>query len=419
MNTLKQAFTALESRRLPNETAQRITGLLGEHRQRYSLPLEEPCAVFSAPGRIELAGNHTDHNGGTVLASAVDMDVLAAVSPGTEGEAVLHSDLYPELFRMDVGDGEVKEEEKGTPRALIRGVIQGFRNRGVEVGGMRISLLSRVAPGSGLSSSAAFEVLLGGICNDLFAQGSLSCVDLAIIGQEAENRYFGKPCGLMDQAVCSCGGTLLIDFKDPEPRMEMIPFSFSEWGYSLYVIQTGSSHEDLSEDYTRVRMDMEACARLFGARRLRDLSREDLLRRYADLSEEPGGRPLLRAFHFFDEQDRVQRLARALKEKNLPVVLRELRGSGISSALYLQNCHTDGNTADRGILLAYYLSERFFTDHQLNAAVRVHGGGFAGTVLACVPQGAAQEFQDWMGEYFGASSVIPLAVRQEGVVRLL
>lgn len=400
------------------EAEDRIRSLLETHLHDWNYSSEDRCAVFSSPGRVELAGNHTDHNGGTVFAGAVDLDILAAVSPTEDGLVRLRSDIYPGVIEATCDDTEPRKAEAGAPVALLRGVLAGFRTRGAGIGGFRVSLSSRVLPGSGLSSSAAFEVLLARICTDLFDDEPRSPLELARIGQEAEHRYFGKPCGLMDQLACAVGGALFIDFARNTPELEPVDFNFTDYGFSLFIISTGSGHENLGDHYARVRMEMESAARMLGKKRLRDVNREELLKAAETIRSEGGDRMLLRALHFFDEQERLERLRRGAKGKDVRAVLREMEGSGKSSCMYLQNCRVDGNRLDQGIVLACYMAEKFLRENNLPGAVRVHGGGFAGTVLACIPSDAAVLFAAEIESMFGAGAVMPIGIRASGAGRV-
>ena len=402
-----------------SEAVERITSLLDRHAETWGLSPDQCCCLFSSPGRVELAGNHTDHNGGTVLAAAVDLDILAAVTPSNDLSVSLVSDLYPQVSSVNLSDLSPRTEEEGTPVSLLKGVAAGFKKRGIAIEGLKITLSSKVLPGSGLSSSAAFEVLIGRIFNDLFAGDAFKELELAVIGQEAENKYFGKPCGLMDQTACACGGTVFIDFKKSEPAVEKSEFSFSENGYDLFIIQTGSSHENLNDAYARVRLDMEAVARLLGKERLRSLARGAVLEQSAVVRGELGGLALLRALHFFDEQERLERLRIAVEQDDTAGVIEEMSGSGKSSCMYLQNCKVEGDRLDQSLILGYYLTGRYLRDNNLNGAVRVHGGGFAGTVLTCVPSSAAKEFADYMERFFGPDSVLPVRLRKAGACRVL
>lgn len=367
--------------------------------------------LFSTPGRTELGGNHTDHNNGVVLAGAINLDTIAAVSPSDENAVFLSSEGY-ESEKVFLDDLSPRPEERGRTAALIRGIAQGFAERGIRVGGFNAWTTSNVLKGSGLSSSAAIEVLIATIFNHLYAADALDPVQLAIIGQKAENVHFGKPCGLMDQAACASGGIVSIDFADPaRPKIRKVAFDFAAHGHALVVVDTGGDHADLTADYAAIPSEMRAVARLMGQSVLSKVKVSEFLRRLPSLREEIGNdRALLRALHFLEETKRAQLLYKALRKGDFPAYLALVRESGRSSAELLQNVFCDHDSARQGVGLALALSGFFLKG---NGASRVHGGGFAGTIQAYVPLTVLKSYTAFMEKVFGKGSVTVLSIRQK------
>jgi len=367
--------------------------------------------LFSAPGRTELAGNHTDHNGGIVLAASIDLDTIAVAAPRTDGVVRLHSAAFPDEFVVELSDSSAflpRSEEQGTPAALIRGVGAALSEQSYRVGGFDAVVHSTVPVGSGLSSSASVEVLLATIHNHLYNDGKIDSVTMAQAGKRAENDFFGKPCGLMDQIACAHGGIVRIDFENEEsPRLSSLEFNFATRGYLLSVVNTGSSHADLTDDYASVPEEMRDVAAALGETRCRDTSLEDLLSRMQELRPIVGDRALLRALHFHAENDRVDEMIRALRAGDLEAYLAGVRSSGNSSWRLLQNYAPTGATAEQSIALAVAVAELVFP----RAGVRVHGGGFAGAVQAYVPEEEFAAFTQEMEQLFGEGAVTPLSIR--------
>lgn len=374
-------------------------GSIGEHR------------FFSAPGRTEICGNHTDHNNGKVFAASVDLDVIAVAEYTDDNCITIKSEGFPE-DRIDLSDLSIKEEEKNSAAALIRGVAQGFTNNGYKIGGFRAYTTSNVMKGSGLSSSAAFEVLVGTILSHLFNGGQISSVKVAQISQYAENVYFGKPSGLMDQMASSVGGFIAIDFKDNEtPIIEPIPTNFEEYEHVLCIVDAKGDHADLTDEYASIPTEMKAVAGFFGCESLRQLSLEDIVLNMPDLREKFGDRAILRAIHFFHENDRVDKLVHALKNKNFNDFLSSVKESGDSSFKYLQNVYANSDVRHQCLSIALNVAEN--TLHR-KGACRVHGGGFAGTIQAFVPLGALKQFKMNMEKIFGTNSCHVLSIRPVG-----
>ena len=378
----------------------------------------QPALLASAPGRVELCGNHTDHNNGRVLAAAVQLDTIAAASPTTDNVITIRSDGYDAPFRIHVDELDPVRQEEGTTNALIRGTAARFRDFDYSIGGLNAVVMSDVLPGSGLSSSASIEILLGTLFNTLFNNGRIPPAQLAHIGQYAENTFFRKPCGLMDQLTCALGGIVHIDFADPaSPLTRTLRSRFDDHDISLLVVHTGATHEDLTAEYAAVPGEMKEVARYFGYDVLRDLPAEPFLRAIPELRTEVGDRAILRALHFFSENERVTELVRALEHDDVDRLLSIMLASGSSSARWLQNCAAPGSVRRQGIMIALALSEWYI--HQAGrGATRVHGGGFAGTILTALPKASVPGYVKTMEEVFGDGAVTVLRVRNTGALAL-
>ena len=371
--------------------------------------------VFSAPGRTELSGNHTDHQHGCVLAAAVTMETQAAVAQNGCDRIRIQSEGYP-MCEIDLSDLSVHPEETNSTAALIRGVAARFRQLGCALGGFDAYVTSTVLPGSGLSSSAAFEVLVGTIINHLFYGKKATAVQVAQIGQYAENVYFGKPCGLMDQTASSVGNIITIDFADPEhPVVERLEFDFAHSGYCLCILDSGADHADLTDEYAAIPQEMKAVAAVFGKSVLREVDEQEFYDRIAEARAKCGDRAVLRAIHFFEENRRVQLQVRALRNDNFEAFLQYVTESGRSSQLYLQNVTPLGAAAHQDMAFTLALAEKLLNGH---GACRVHGGGFAGTALAFVPKESLEAFRAGFEKVMGKGSCHVLAIREEGGVRL-
>lgn len=371
--------------------------------------------MVSAPGRTELGGNHTDHNNGNVLAAAVDLDCVAAVAPINTAEIILISDEYQDEIRIDLTELEPQPDEYGTAEALVRGMASVFYQETGQIGGVRGYLSSTCKPGTGLSSSAAFSVLIGGILNFLYGAKSLSAERIAHLAKEAENRFFGKPCGLMDQMSSSVGGTLAIDFlKHDTPIIHRVAVSAAASGYKLMVIDTGGSHIELTADYAAIPNEIRRATEVFGRDVARGLTREEVIEKLPLLRERAGDRAVLRLLHFIEENDRAVDQATALKNGDFTRYLELAGASGESSAMLLQNCSSSGSTTEQGILLALALTKLLCP----SAVARVHGGGFAGTIQVYVPEREVSHYTEQMENVFGRSSVIPLLIGRPGVIGL-
>ncbi len=388
-----------------------VLRVLEGFRQAFPEAAAEGGAVFSGPGRTEIGGNHTDHQHGCVLCGSVNMDVLAYSVPSEDKVVRLVSEGYPALT-IDLDDLEIHEEEKNTSAALIRGVAAGIAREGFEPTGFTAYMTSTVPAGSGLSSSAAYEILLGNIFNAFSCGGKLTAVKLAQIGQYAENVYFGKPCGLMDQAASSIGGVVAIDFNDPaEPKIKKVGYDLARSGYSLCIIDTGSCHADLTDDYAAIPREMGAVAAHFGKQVLREVPEADFMAALPVLRQTLGDRAVLRAMHFFAENERAQAQARALEQGDMEGFLELVRQSGQSSEMLLQNVRSEQDPADQAVTLALAVAEKALAGR---GAVRVHGGGFAGTIQAFVPDENLDAFVAAMEAVLGKGRCHQVSVRPEG-----
>ncbi|MCC8196319.1 MAG: galactokinase [Ruminococcus sp.] len=371
---------------------------------------------FSAPGRTEICGNHTDHNRGRVVAAAVNLDVMAAVKPQTDGVITIKSEGFP-IDTVDTRNLDVHESEKNTSASLIRGVCMGLKNRGYKIGGFTAYTQSNVLKGSGLSSSAAFEVLIVTILSHLYNDGSVSDIEAAQIAQYAENVYFGKPSGLMDQMASSVGGVVGIDFEDLEnPVVKALSLDLSKYGYSICIVDTKGNHAHMTPEYAAVPAEMKAVAGMLGKEVLRELTRDDVINNLPKLREILGDRAVLRSLHFFDENERVDELVKALEEGDFNKFLEVIKASGNSSYKYLQNVYASSVPTEQGVSLGLYMSERLLSG---NGATRVHGGGFAGTIQAFVPDDMLENYKAGMEKIFGEGSCYALKIRPVGGTEVL
>lgn len=390
----------------PEVQSGRVRRLIDRHKALYGGT--RPLSLLSAPGRAEVIGNHTDHNHGKVLAAAVNLDTLALVSPREDNLARLHSEGY-ESFSISLDDLRLDRAQPGTSSALVMGVARGLSDRGYTIGGFDAVMDSQVLSGSGLSSSAAFEVTVCAVIDALYNGFSVDPVVRAQISQYAENVFFGKPSGLMDQMASSCGGLVRIDFAQAQPEVETLSFSFSRAGYALVIVNTRSSHDDLTAAYSAIPAEMRAVASACGGTVLRDVSYGDFLKKLPLVREKVSDRALLRALHYYQENILVDRAAEAIKSGNLPAFFEAVNASGLSSETQLQNIHVkDG---EQPLALALALARRMLGG---KGACRVHGGGFAGTTLNFVPENDLREFSEGMDAVFGPDSCHVLDVRERG-----
>ncbi len=374
-----------------------------------------PERYFSAPGRTEIGGNHTDHQRGRVLAGAVDLDTVAAVRPNGTNIIRIQSEGYP-LSVVELEDLAPVASEVNTTPALIRGVAARFAQLGCQVGGFDAYCRSTVLPGSGLSSSAAFEVLVGTIINHLFYGGKATAPEIAMIGQYAENVFFGKPCGLMDQTASAVGNLVTIDFFDEkDPVIEPVDFDFASSGHALCIIDSGADHADLTDEYAAVPGEMKAIAACFGKEVLTQIGEGEFYAQIPQLREKCGDRAVMRAIHFYRENARVGQQVEALRSGDFGAFLALVKQSGYSSYMYLQNVIPAGYKAHQDVAVALALAEHYLGGR---GACRVHGGGFAGTIQAFVPYDILDAFVAGMDAALGKGACHVLSIRPQGGVEM-
>ncbi len=366
----------------------------------------KPSHVFSSSGRAEIMGNHTDHNHGLVIVASISCDIIASVKGTNDNIVKVCSIGYPDVV-VDISDLEVKSEEFGTSNALVRGVAKALNERGYNLKGFTAYTDSNIFKGAGVSSSAAFEVLMVEIFNTLYLNGEISDVERAIISQFAENVYFNKPCGLLDQSGISIGSLVKLDFETP--NKPLISKLSSPKGYSLVITNTGGDHASLTSHYADIRKEMEEVSSYFGKKVLREVSYEEFLNEVPNLKEKFSSRAILRAIHFYEENERVIKTEKALKEGNVQEFLKNVNLSGISSIGLLQNCYVPGET-NQPVVLGIEFSRAIIKD----GAVRVHGGGFAGSILAIVSDNEVNEYILKMQKVFGAENVFKAQIREVG-----
>ncbi len=375
---------------------------------------DQELSLFSTPGRTEIGGNHTDHNHGRVLAAAVHLDSIAVASRTNDSRITLDSEGYDDPFQIDLTDLKSRKGEKGTTAALIRGIAARFRDLGYVVGGFRAVMSSDVMVGSGLSSSASVEVLIGTILNVFYNRGKIQPEILAQIGRFAENVYFGKPCGLMDQLTCAVGDIVMIDFHQvDDPKIKEIHFDLHTEHIQLLVVDTGGSHADLTADYGSVQKEMKSVAQLLGGQVLRDITFNHFQKHIPDIRTALGDRAVLRSLHYFLENQRVLDQVRALEKGNFQTFLDLVKASGDSSCQWLQNCYSLSRPTEQGIPLALAMTRDFLRGCNLGAC-RVHGGGFAGTIQVYLPDDVLDGYVRLMEPVFGEGSITALNLRSRG-----
>lgn len=371
--------------------------------------------LFSSPGRTEIGGNHTDHNFGRVLAGAVNLDNIAVAAKNNSNIVRIESAGYPK-FEVDLTNLSPDKNEYFTSGALIRGISARMKEQNFQIGGFDCCIDGGVPVGSGLSSSASFEVLIGAVINHLFNNGKLDPVQNAIIGQYSENVFFGKPCGLMDQTACAVGGLVTIDFKDPSnPVVKKVNFDFAATGFSLVITDTGGNHADLNEEYASLPIDMKAVAAELGARVLRQVTLDQVLDIAPKIREKVGDRAILRAIHFQKDNQRVVEQVAALEKNDFKAFLNMVIDSGFSSYMYNQNIYPVNNVKEQGVSLALALSDLVLKGE---GAWRVHGGGFAGTIQAFVPEKLLDKYITTLEHLFGKGACHNLFIRQKGADRI-
>lgn len=377
---------------------------------------EQEVEIYSAPGRSEVGGNHTDHQQGMVLATSINLDVIAIVNKNEDKTIRVLSEGYP-MIELEASDLKLYEDEEGTSIGLIRGVLAGLKQRGYEVGGFNAYVTSDVLSGSGLSSSAAFETIIGTILDGLYNEMKIGMVEIAQVGQYAENVYFGKPSGLMDQMACAVGGLIHIDFKDPaEPVVEKVDIDFEAYHYSLCIVDTKGSHDDLTYAYAAIPQEMKKVCDFFGKRYLREIEPEEFYEHLSELRKNAGDRAVLRSIHFFGDNARVDNEVKALNNGEFKEFLRLVRESGDSSFKYLQNIYTNEDVQNQNMSVALAVSEKVLGDH---GVCRVHGGGFAGTIQVFVENDFVETYRNALDAVFGQGACHVLKVRKYGGIKVI
>lgn len=396
------------------EQADRYASLMSEFKSVYG---NDDVQLFSSPGRTEIGGNHTDHNFGRVLAGAVNLDNIAVAAPNGSNIIKIKSAGYPE-FQVDLSDLNIDESKFYTSGSLVKGICAKMKENGYQIGGFDACIEGRVPKGSGLSSSASFEVLVGAIINELFNDGKMSAVENAIIGQWSENNYFGKPCGLMDQTACSVGGLITIDFKDPaNPIVKEVDFDFVATGFSLVITDVGGGHDDPASqaEYASLPTEMKAVAAELGAKVLREVTLEQIVDKIPEIRKKTGDRAILRAYHFQGDNQRVVDQVAALERNDFQAFLKMVIESGYSSYMYNQNIFDVVHKDEQVVSLALALSEMILKG---SGAWRVHGGGFGGTIQAFVPQDKLDEYVKTLEHVYGKGTCHKLFIRSKGAFKL-
>ena len=372
---------------------------------------ESQVEIYSAPGRSEVGGNHTDHQHGMVLATSINLDAIGVVSPAESSVIQVVSEGY-DMVEVDTDDLEEKYEEEGTTAALIRGVAAALAEKGYKIGGFRAYITSDVLIGAGLSSSAAFEIIMGTIFSGLFNNMEIDPVEIAKVGQYAENVYFGKPCGLMDQMASAVGGLIHIDFKDPQaPSVKKVPSDFQAYQYSLCIVDTKASHANLTDDYAKIPEEMKRVADFFKKKVLREVEEQEFFAQIPGLRSILGDRPVLRALHFFGEEKRVEQQVEALEKGEFQKFLELVKESGNSSFKYLQNIYINRDEQNQAMSIALGASESILQNHGVS---RVHG-----TIQVFVENSYVEEYRKRIDQIFGRGSCHVLKVRQQGGIKVI
>jgi galactokinase len=396
------------------EQAERYAALMNEFQKVYGA---DDVSLFSSPGRTEIGGNHTDHNYGRVLAGAVNLDNIAVAAPNGSNTIRVKSVGYPE-FQVDLSALEIDPAQFYTSSSLVKGICARMKEKGYAIGGFDACIEGRVPKGSGLSSSASFEVLVGAIINHLFNNGEMGAVENGIIGQWSENNFFGKPCGLMDQTACSVGGLITIDFEDPsKPIVKEVDFDFVKTGFALVITDVGGGHDDAASqaEYASLPTEMKAVAAELGAKVLRQVTLEQIVEKIPEIRKVTGDRAILRAYHFQGDNQRVVEQVAALENNDFQAFLKMVVESGYSSYMYNQNIFDVVHKDEQVVSLALALSEMILKG---KGAWRVHGGGFGGTIQAFVPQELLNKYVSTLEHVYGEGSCHKLFIRAKGSIKL-
>ena len=371
--------------------------------------------LFSSPGRTEISGNHTDHNHGKVLAGSINLDCVGVAAVNHSSKVKIVSTTFGQEFTVDLNNLAPSRRKSGT-EDLVKGLLKGFQESGYEVGGFNAYITSNVISAAGVSSSAAFEMLLCSMLNTFFNEGRMDTVAYAHVGKYAENHYWDKASGLLDQMACAVGGLITIDFMEPsDPKVEKIDFDFGSQNHSLIIVQTGRGHADLSADYSAVPSEMKKVAEFFGKDYCSEITEKDVIDNLAEVRKYAGDRSVLRALHFFEENKRVENMVKALKEDRFDVFLENITASGNSAWKWLQNCYTNSNYQEQGITVALALTELFIADKG-RGACRVHGGGFAGVIMAMLPNDLVDEYVEYIEKALGKGNAYRMSIRPHGAI---
>ena len=376
---------------------------------------DQDMMLFSSPGRTEISGNHTDHNHGKVLAGSINLDCVAVGAINHSSKVNIISETFNQDLTIDLNDLTPSQKKAGTVD-LIKGLLKGFEESGYKIGGFDAYITSNVISSAGVSSSASFEMLLCSMINRFFNEGRMDTVAYAHIGKYAENVYWDKASGLLDQMACAVGGLITIDFLNPnEPKVEKIDFDFASRNHSLIIVQTGRGHADLSADYSAVPAEMKKVAEYFGKEVCAQITEEQLIEHLKEVREYAGDRSVLRALHFFEENKRVEAEVKALKEGRFEDFLKNVTASGNSSWKWLQNCYTNTNYQEQGISIALALTE-LFIEEKKRGACRIHGGGFAGVIMAMLPNDLVDEYVAFIEKALGEGSAYRMTIRPYGAI---
>ena len=408
----KRIMTELYGEAGAEENTERYRQVVRGFEQTYG---DNDILLFSSPGRTEISGNHTDHNHGKVLAGSINLDCVgAAAKNGTDTIRIL-SETFHQKFIISLKDLNPGPEMTGTIN-LTKGLLKGFQERGYQVGGFDAYITSNVISAAGVSSSAAYEMLICSMLNTFFNDGQMDVVAYAHIGKFSENKFWNKASGLLDQMACAVGGLITIDFKDPEkPAVEKIDFDFGAQNYSLVIVNTGKGHADLSADYSSVSIEMKKVAEYFGKEVCADLTEEEIIASLAEVRAYAGDRSVMRALHFFEENKRVEKEVEALKAGDFEAFLEGITASGNSSWKWLQNVYTTADVQEQGISIALALTELFIADKQ-RGACRIHGGGFAGVIMAMLPNDLVDEYVAYMEGAIGEGNAYRMSIRPYGAI---
>lgn len=394
------------------ENQKRYEDLVGKFVKEFG---EKDLYLFSSPGRTEISGNHTDHNHGKVLAGSINLDCVGVAAVNDTNFVNIVSETFNQSFSIDLNHLEPSERMAGTVD-LVKGLLKGFEESGYEVGGFDAYVTSNVISAAGVSSSASFEMLLCSMLNTFFNEGKMDTVAYAHIGKYSENHYWNKASGLLDQMACAVGGLITIDFLEPQaPVVEKIDFDFASQNHSLIIVNTGKGHADLSADYSSVPNEMKKVAQFFGKEVCAEIKEQDVIDHLAELRAYAGDRSVLRALHFFEENKRVEAEVKALKENRFDDFLDGITASGNSSWKWLQNCYTNSNVQEQGISIALALTEMFIAEKK-RGACRIHGGGFAGVIMAMLPNDLVDEYVTYIEKAMGEGSAYRMSIRPYGAI---